>query len=137
MRLLTFIIGSIFLLCITTCSERQSFTQETFIIRKNQTIKLGQLDLSITNNGCGRKWVSSGDGQTEERPYCEILVKRGNKQVYIGNDFEPIYIGNLLIRLEQINPWQREEDSIPPEGCKLLVKLLDSRRGRPRLDFFT
>src|SRR5688500_15811878 len=119
----------IFLLGISHmhCSERESFSEERFIIRKNQTVRVNQLDLSITNRGCGRQWIDKAAGQGYERPYCDIEVRRGDKVSSAGEDFEPVYIGNLMVQVEKMNPWERLEDSIPPGGCKVLVKLLDSR----------
>lgn len=116
------------IMCVlNSCADRETFTEKSFVIRNKQTITVNQLDLSITNNGCGRHWVNEDGKPGIERPFCEIKLKRGDKTAVMGNDFKPVYIGNLLVQLEKINPWQREEDSIPPGGCKVLVKLLDSR----------
>ena len=85
-------------------------------------MKIKELDLSITNNGCGRQWESGS-----EIPYCELIIKCKDSTIYAGSNFKPVYIGNIEIKLDRINPWGREEDSVPPGGCRVWVRKLEGR----------
>lgn len=95
------------------------FSEKKLIIATNQTVKIKELDLSITNNGCGRQWESGS-----ERPYCELIIKHKESTINAGNSFEPVHIGNIEITIDKMNPWGRQEDSVPAGGCRLLVRKL-------------
>lgn len=109
------------------CSSQSNFKEKRVTIPAHETVRINEIDLSIHNKGCGRKWVSEGDKPSFERPYCDLEIKRGGKSITAGGDFKPVYIGNVEIVLEKINPWGREEDSVPPGGCRVWVKLREGR----------
>lgn len=118
-----FIISAFFIVSAGCNSQLQKeFTERKLLIASKQTVTVKELSLSITNNGCGREWV---DGA--ERPYCDLEIKRKDSIIHAGADFKPIYIGNIEIRIDKMNPWGRVEDSIPPGGCRLLVRKLPGR----------
>ncbi len=81
-----------------------------------------ELDLAITNYGCGRQWESEDGKNGIERPFCNLEIKYKDSIINAGKDFKPIFIGNAEIQLDKINPWGTEEDSIPPGGCRIWVK---------------
>lgn len=112
---------------LASCSDRETFREGSFIISSNQTKKISGLDLSITNNGCGRKWITEENKPGYEVPFCDLHISRGEKTIIAGNDYKPVYLGNVEVTLEKINPWNRTEDSIPPGGCKVHVKLREGR----------
>ena len=100
----------------------KEFTERKLVIANKQTVKVEELNLSITNYGCARQWESA-DGKTgTEKPYCELEIKYKDSIINAGSDFKPIFIGEAEIQLDKINPWSKEEDSIPPGGCRLWVK---------------
>lgn len=101
-----------------------TFTEKKLVLAGKKTAEIKEIGLSITNNGCGRQWVTDGDKPGSERPYCDLLIRYKDSTVHAGHDFKPVYIGNLKIQVQRINPWGREEDSIPPGGCRILVQQL-------------
>ena len=103
-------------------NSSKEFTERKLVIASKQTVKVEELGLSITNYGCGRRWESADGKNGIERPYCELEIKYKDSIINAGNDFQPIFIGNAAIQMDKINPWGREEDSIPPGGCRLWVK---------------
>lgn len=109
----------------TGCSNQpKQFTERKLVIASKQTVKLKELDLSITNNGCGRKWVSEEGKPGCEIPYCDLVIKHKQSTITAGGDFKPIYIGEIEIMLDKMNPWGRVEDSVPPGGCRVWVRRL-------------
>lgn len=109
------------------CSSQVAFKEKKIILKNDETVRIKEIDLTITNNGCGRKWISEDKKPSYERPYCDLEIKKGDKTITAGGDFEPVFIGNIQIIVEKMNPWGREEDSIPPRGCRVWVKLLEGR----------
>lgn len=110
--------------CICCAERPATFTERRVVIASKETVRIPEIQLSITNNGCGRKWV--GD---EERPYCELIIKHKNKTVTAGGNFSPVYIGNIRVTIDRMNPWGVMEDSVPPGGCRVVVtKLPDNSR---------
>ena len=108
------------------CSNpSKPFIEKKLVIASKETVKIPELDLSITNDGCGRKWVVKGDKPGYEIPYCGLLIKQKDSAIHGGSDFTPIYIGNVEITIEKMNPWGAEEDSVPPGGCRVLVRKLE------------
>jgi predicted membrane protein len=103
-------------------SQLKEFKDKKLVIASKETVQVKELDLSITNNGCGRKWVGGA-----EQPYCDILIKWKDSTISAGADFRPVYIGNIEITLDKMNPWGKEEDSVPPGGCRVWVKKLEGR----------
>ncbi len=113
------LVGSIgfFFAAINCSSSQEEFTDSKFIIASKNTIKIKELDLSITNDGCGREWV--GD---MEKPYCDLKIKFKDSAFSAGRDFKPIRFRNIEIEVDQMNPWNKEEDSIPPGGCSVWIR---------------
>jgi hypothetical protein len=110
------------------CSNAaKDFTERRIVVGSKQTVKVKELGLSITNYGCGRKWESADGKNGIEKPYCELEIQYKDSIINAGNDFKPILIGDAQIQLDKINPWGKEEDSIPPGGCRLLVKKVVQR----------
>lgn len=98
----------------------ENFTEQALVIGKNETVSIPQLRLSITNKGCGRRRM--GDGI--ENLFCELEVK-DKEQIYrFGDSFAPFYIGNIELRIDSINPGSAAGDSLPPGGCRVIVKRL-------------
>jgi hypothetical protein len=60
-----------------------------------------------------------------ERPYCDLTVKMKDSIYRFGDSFDPLYIKNLKLVIDKMNPWGREEDSVPPGGCRVTVTRLD------------
>ncbi len=115
-------------IAFTGCSERvKPFTERRIIVGSKQTVKISELGLTITNNGCGRKWVSDGENPLYEKAYCDIVLEREGKTITAGKDSDPVYFGDLEIDIERMNPWGREEDSVPAGGCRLWVKRVGGR----------
>ena len=124
---------SVFVLTVCCCIliscsyPSKPFTEKRIIIASNETIKIPELNLSISNTGCGRKWIAEGDKPAFERTYCGLVAKQKDSTVTGGGDFKPIYVGNVEITIEKMNPWGREEDSVPPGGCRVLVRKVEGR----------
>ena len=108
-------------------SQPKRFTEKKLVISSKETVKIPELNLSITNDGCGRKWVVEGDKPGYEIPYCGLLIKQKDSAIQGGGDFMPIYIGNVEITIEKMNPWGAEDDSVPPGGCRVLARKLEGR----------
>src|SRR5687767_3265352 len=108
---------------ITGCmNPPEAFTEKRIIVARKQTVVIPEIDLSITNNGCGRKWVIEKDKPAFERAYCDLVIQRDKTIIHAGKDSKPVYIGDLQIDIERMNPWGREEDSVPPGGCRIWVR---------------
>ncbi|MCX6320151.1 MAG: hypothetical protein NTW29_22920 [Bacteroidetes bacterium] len=105
-------------------SHPEPFTTRQYIIAPRQTIQISQLQLSITNKGCGRQW--EGDA---EKPFCGLEIKHKDSTYHAGQNFKPVYAGTIKIEIDKMNPWGVTEDSIPPGGCRIIVtKLPDNSR---------
>jgi len=101
-----------------------SFTEKSYILKREQTIRIPELDLQISNKGCGRQWTDQS-----ETPFCELELKAADTSFRFGHSFSSVYFRNLEIKVMKMNPWNREEDSIPPGGCLVMVhKLPDTAR---------
>jgi hypothetical protein len=103
-------------------NSAKEFTERKLVIANKQTVKVKELGLSITNYGCARKWESVDGKNGTEKPYCELEIQYKDTIINAGSDFKPIFIGDAVIQMDKINPWGKEEDSIPPGGCRLWVK---------------
>lgn len=112
-------------LAVGCMSRPEKFTEKRLIIASNQTEKINELNMSITNAGCGRKWISEDDKPAYERAYCDLTVKLKDSIYHFGDSFSPLYIKNLKLVVDKMNPWGREEDSIPPGGCRITVTRLE------------
>ena len=99
----------------------QRFSEKRIVIAAKQTVHVGEIGMTIINGGCGRKWMNGG----EERPYCELTVKIKDSIYHFGQSFDPLYIRNYKLEIEKMNPWGREEDSVPPGGCRIHIVRLD------------
>ena len=116
------VITACFFIAAGCSSQSKPFTERKIVIASQQTVKVPELNLSITNNGCGRKWLSEKDKPSYERPYCDLIIKQKDSTVTGWGDFKPIYIGNVEISIEKMNLWGVFEDSVPPGGCRVLVR---------------
>lgn len=113
------------LFIFAACQSRpEPFGSKRLVIAAKETVKLSQIDLTLTNNGCGREW---GDGF--ERAFCDLVIKTKDSTVHLSNSSKPLYLGLLRIEIDRMNPWGKEEDSIPPGGCRVVVtRLPDNSR---------
>ena len=114
-----------FLFALLACGNSPAlFTEKRLVIASKETVRIPELNLSITNNGCGRKWVSEEGQPAYERPFCGLVIKQGDSTLTAGQNFNPVLIGNARIQLDKINPWGVVEDSVPPGGCRVIVTKL-------------
>jgi hypothetical protein len=118
----SFLIAIIFFLSNGCSDSSGSFNDRKLIIASKETVKVKELDLAITNYGCGRQWESEDGKNGIESPFCNLEIKYKDSIINAGKDFKPIFIGDAEIQLDKINPWGTEEDSIPPGGCRIWVK---------------
>ncbi len=100
----------------------KKFTEKRLVIASKETARINELNMTISNGGCGRQWMANNGG---ERPYCDLVVKIKDSTWHFGDSFEPLYINNLKLVIDKMNPWGREEDSVPPGGCRIIVTRLD------------
>lgn len=122
---LIFISACVYLLVVGCMSRPDKFTEKKLIVASKQTVVIKELSMSITNAGCGRKWISEDDKPAYERAYCDLTVKLKDSIYHFGDSFSPLYIKNLKLVVDKMNPWGREEDSIPPGGCRIIITRLD------------
>ena len=119
----TYLFPGMFLVAMTGCmNPPERFTEKRLVIANKQSASIEELNLTITNNGCGRKWMTDKDG---ERSYCDLLVKIKDSTWHFGDSFDTLYIRNLRLLIDKINALSSEEDSIPPGGCRIIVTRLD------------
>jgi hypothetical protein len=112
-----------FFLVVNGCMyPPKKFTEKRLVIASNQTVSINELNMSISNGGCGRKWMTDNGS---ERPYYDLTVKMKDSTWHFGDSFDPLYIKNLKLVIDKMNPWGREEDSVPPGGCRIIVTKLD------------
>ena len=114
--------GFLFLVVSSCMYPPKKFTEKRLVIASKQTASIEELNMTITNSGCGRKWMTDHGG---ERTYCDIIVKVKDSIWHFGDSFDPLYIRNLRLLIDKMNPWGREEDSIPPGGCRIIITRLD------------
>ena len=108
---------------------QKEFKEKTLIVEAKQTVPVSELGISIHNEGCGREWVSEEGKPAMERAFCEVTVKTTDSVYHFSNTNKPLFIKNIRLDLEKMNPWGRVEDSIPPGGCRIRVtKLPDTSR---------
>ena len=113
----------------SACNAPAGFTERRVIIGSGETVRIDELKIAITNKGCGRKWVSEDRKPTYEAPYCDLEVKYRDSTLHFSSGLGPFYAGAAEIRIDKMNPWGREEDSIPPGGCRIIVnKVQDTHR---------
>lgn len=122
---LIFFSAAVYLIVGGCMSRPGKFTEKKFIISSNQTVRIEELSLSVTNNGCGREWTSEEGKPAYERAYCDLTVKMEDSVFHFGDSFAPLYIKNLKLAIDKMNPWGREEDSIPAGGCRIIVTRLE------------
>lgn len=123
----TLAISVCFFITVGCSSQPKPFTERKIIIASKETVKVPELNLSITNNGCERQWTTEDGKAGGESAYCGLVIQRKDSIIHAGSDFKPIYIGNVEITIDKMNPWGREEDSIPPGGCRVLVRKVEGR----------
>ena len=113
------------LMPLFACGKRQAaFTEAAYVLKRSETLSITPLNLQVTNRGCGRQW--EGDPGTEN-PLCDLEIRSGDSVWYWGHSFKPFIIRDLEFTVEKMNPWNREEDSIPAGGCLIRVRKLNSR----------
>jgi len=117
-----FVIITTFLLANSCKNSATNFADRKLIIASKETVMVKELGLTLTNYGCGRQWQSEDGKNGIEKPYCNLEIKYKDSIINAGKDFNPIFIGDAEIKLDKINPWGVEEDSIPPGGCRILIK---------------
>lgn len=122
---LIFISACVYLLAGGCMSRPEKFTEKKLIITSKQTISIKELGMSITNGGCGRKWISEDGKPAYERAYCDLTLKMKDSTYHFGDSFSPFYIKNLKLVVDKMNPWGREEDSIPAGGCRIIITMLE------------
>lgn len=122
----TILAAVIYFVVITGCgNSAKRYEERELVIAKKQTVEVEEFDLYITNNGCGSRWRTESDPPAEI-PYCNIEIRYKDSTVYIDG-FKPLYIDDIEIAIDRMNPWNRVEDSIPPGGCRLWIKKVVQR----------
>jgi len=117
--------GICFLAMAACMSQPERFTEKRLVIARTQTVRIEELDMSITNGGCGRKWIIEDGKAAGEKPYCDLVVTTKDSSWHFGSSFDPLYIKNLKLVIDKMNPWGSEEDSVPPGGCRIIITRLD------------
>lgn len=102
----------------------KKFTEKRLVIPGMQTVRVEELDISITNGGCGKEWITDSD-PPYEKPYCNLVVKTKDSTWHFGSSFDPLYIKNLKLVIDKINDRTSNEDSVPPGGCRIIITKLD------------
>jgi hypothetical protein len=121
---LSFILVAILLLAISACEGPPArFTEKRMVIASKETVKLAEIGLSITNNGCGREWISEKGKPAYERAFCGLVVKYKDSTAQ-SRDGYPIYIKDIKVLIDKMNPWGVVEDSVPPGGCRVIITRL-------------
>lgn len=108
----------LFLGMLSCMSQPKKFTEKKFLLTAKETVHINELGITITNPGCGRQWISEKDKPAFERAYCDITVKTNDTTWYLKDS---LFIKNIRLVLDRINPWGSMEDSIPPYGCRIIV----------------
>ncbi len=114
---------------VAGCSSQpqKEFTKKKLVIASKETVKVNELNLSITNNGCGREWFSEKGKPAYEKAFCDLIIKWKDSTIHAGDSYKSVYFGNIEVKLDKMNPWGREEDSVPPGGCRVWVRKLSGR----------
>jgi hypothetical protein len=119
----TFAIAACFFITAGCGSQpKKEFTEKKLVIALKQTVKVKELDLTITNNGCGREWISEKGQPAYESASCDLIIKWKDSTINAGNSYKSVYFGNIEVKLDKMNPWGREEDSVPAGGCRVWVR---------------
>lgn len=107
----------------------KTFEDKRLIIASGEVVNISELGMSIHNHGCGRQWTSGKNEPAIEEVFCDITVKTSDSTYHFSRKSKTLYIKNIKFEIDGMNPWGREEDSIPPGGCRMLViKLPDTTR---------
>lgn len=120
-------IAACFFITAGCSSQPKQFKEKKLIIPSNQTVKIDEIDLSITNHGCGREWVNGEGDRPMEKVFCDLKITLKDSVIISGHDQKPVYIGNYQVTIDRMNPWNRVEDSIPPGGCRVWVRRVEGR----------
>ena len=94
--------------------------RKKLVIARNETVRINELDMTITNYGCKGNWKESDFPGV----YCNLIVKTKDSTWHFGKSFSPLLIKNLKLVIDQTNPWEWKLDSIPPGGCRIIVTRL-------------
>ncbi len=109
-------------LSAASCSSTKEFTDREIIVESKETVVIKELDLKITNKGCGRQWESKEGKEPYETAYCELVYQLKDSVKYAGDSYKPVYFGDIEIKLTGMNPWSAAEKGIPGGGCRLSIK---------------
>jgi hypothetical protein len=122
---LLYMAAIIFFAMISGCgNEPNPFTEATVVVASNQSVKVAEVNLTITNNGCGREWVSEDGSPAFEKVMCKLVIKHKDSTIVANQHFSQIYFNNLKVQVDKMNPWGKEEDGVPPGGCRIIVTQL-------------
>jgi hypothetical protein len=111
-------------LCTGCGQPPAAFKEKRVVIAPKETIQVHELNLSVTNEGCGRKWVSEEGKPAYEQAYCGLVIKYKDSTVHSSNS-QPVYINDIVVRIDKMNPWGREEDSVPAGGCRVIISKVE------------
>lgn len=107
------------------CTGKASnFTERSFVVNRDETVRIVELDMSIYNKGCGRMWMTDNGG---ERAFCELEVKTGDSIYRFGRSYDSLVIKDVSLKIDKMNPWNNMEDSVPAGGCRIIVTKLPGK----------
>src|SRR5262245_3603726 len=92
-----------FLAMIACMYPPKKFTEKRLVIPDRGSVRIDELDLTITNNFCGGEWIKvekAIEGEWKEgykRLYCDLIVKTKDSTLHFGGSFGPLYIKNLKL----------------------------------------
>jgi hypothetical protein len=120
MKLPVYTIGLLLTGCFASCSSNSQtklIMDKKIIVEDGKTVNIKEAGVSITNNGCGREWGDFG-----ERAYYHVRVKKGDSTYNMPERFQPLYIGELQLKVDKANVWHNMEDSVPPGACRIHIQ---------------
>ena len=120
MKLPAYTIGLLLTASLISCNgkgQTKTGMDKKIIVGKEKTVQVKEAGITITNEGVGREFGESG-----ERPFYHISVKKGDSTYRFPQKFEALYVDDLQLQMDKVNPWEREEDSVPPGGCRIHIQ---------------
>lgn len=122
MKITTLFLTACSLLVAGSCTQKTTnFTAKTIVVKRDETIRIRELGMSITNKGCGRMWMTDNGG---EQAFCELEVKVSDSVYRFGRSYDSLVIKDVSLRIDKMNPWNNMEDSVPGGGCRIVVTKL-------------